>query len=150
MQVDQPPQLTDAVPVYDLERKAKLGLQLILPLYRHRRRRSDHDEVHPAPEQELTCDQARFDRLAEADIVRNQQVDARQTQRFAQREKLVGIEPDPRAEWRLKQVTVSGCRGSPSNCPDVRRQDVGAVGMTDANASPFILVENSLTNLSIP
>jgi hypothetical protein len=61
----------------DRECEPELGLKFILPLARHRWRRAHNDEIDAASEDELAQDQTGFDGLASADIVRDQQIDAR-------------------------------------------------------------------------
>ena len=80
---------------------------------RHRRRGCNDDEIDPAPQQQLARDEPRLDGLTEPDIVCNQQIDTRETQRLAQRQKLVGIQPNACPKRRLQQITVGGCRRSP-------------------------------------
>ena len=71
------------VAVDDRERQAELGLQLVLPLQGHRGRRGYEHEVDPPAPQELADHQPRLDRLAQADIVGDQQIDARKSSAFA-------------------------------------------------------------------
>jgi len=55
-----------------------------------------------------------LDRLPRADIVGDQEIDPGQAKRLAERQELVGVEVNAGAEWRLKEVTVGGCRGVPA------------------------------------
>ncbi len=73
-----PPQLGNPLPIDDLEGEAELGLELVLPLHRHGRRRRDDDEFDASPQQHLAHDKAGLDGLPEADVIGDQQVDARQ------------------------------------------------------------------------
>ena len=90
------------LPVDDREVETEFLRELVLPLQQHRSRRSDHDHVDAAPQQQFPHDQTGFDRLAEADIIGDQEVDARQFERLGERQKLVGIEPDAGAKGSLE------------------------------------------------
>ena len=83
------------------EGKTELALQLVLPLHRHGSRSGNDDVVNAPAQQKLARDEPGFDRLAETDVVSDQEVDPRQPQGLAQRQQLVGIEPDTGAERRL-------------------------------------------------
>ena len=71
--------------IVDREAQAEPRLQLVGPLPEHRRRRRDDDKIDAAAQQQLAQDQPGLDRLAEPDIVGDQEVDPRQLQRLAQR-----------------------------------------------------------------
>jgi len=86
-----PPQFLQMAGIDDLEGEAELALQLVAPLAGHRGRSDDHGIVDPAAQQQLAQDQPGLDRLAQPHIVGDQQVDARQPQRLAQGEQLIGI-----------------------------------------------------------
>src|SRR5262245_33406601 len=55
-------------------------LELVAPLQNHRRRTRDDRSAHLLPYQKLSKDQPRLDRLAESDVVGDEQVDARKEQ----------------------------------------------------------------------
>ncbi len=59
--------------------------QLVLPLQQHRGRSRDDDHLDAATQHQLLNDETGFHRLAEADIVGDQQIDAWQLQRLGQR-----------------------------------------------------------------
>ena len=106
----------------------------------HRRRRGNDDAADPLAHQQLADDQARLDRLAEADVVGDEQVDARQQQRLAQRLELVGVDPDAGAVRRLEQLRVGGGDGVPAQGVEVGRKGPRLVEpvLGDARpASPF-------------
>jgi hypothetical protein len=54
------------------------------------------------PQQKLAKDEPGLHGLAEADVVRDQQIDARKPQGLTQREELVRVEPDAGAKRRLQ------------------------------------------------
>ncbi len=94
--------------VEDLEHEAEALLELVLPLLEDRRRRGDDDGLRLLAQQQLAGDEARLDRLAEAGVVGDEEVDARQPERLAQRLHLVGVDLDAGAERRLEEVRVGG------------------------------------------
>ena len=82
------------LPVECFEEQAEPGLELVAPL-RHHRRRAHHDDVlHASAEEQLAGNEARLDRLAEADVIGDEEVDAREQESLAEGLELVGIEPD--------------------------------------------------------
>ena len=95
-------------PVENLEQEPEAVLQLSLPLLQHRGRRRDDDGVRLPAQQQLAGDEPRLDGLAEACVVGDEKVDARQPQSLAQRLHLVGVDADPCAERRLEETRVGG------------------------------------------
>ena len=89
-------------------------IQLILPLQNHRRRRGNDDAPDALPHQELADDQAGFNGLAKANVVRNKQVHPRQQQRLAERLELIGVDLDAGPVRRLEQRGVGGGDGVPA------------------------------------
>ena len=69
--------------VDDVEGEAELALQFVAPLAGHRGRGEDDGIIDAAAQQHLAQHQPGLDRLAQAHIVGDQQVDARQAQRLA-------------------------------------------------------------------
>ncbi len=84
--------------IEDRETQPEARLQLIRPLPKHRGRCRYDDEIDPPTQQQLAQNQAGFNRFAETDIIGDQQIDAGQQQRFAQRFELISVEPDTGAE----------------------------------------------------
>jgi hypothetical protein len=87
----RPPGVQEVLSVDDCEVEAELLSQLVLPLQQHRSRRRDNDHLDAAAQEQLSNDQTGFHRLAETDIVGDQQIDAWQFQRLGQRKKLIGV-----------------------------------------------------------
>ena len=139
----QAPQLADALAIDDVEGEAELALKLVLPLHRHGGRRGDDDEIDAPAQQQLARDEAGLDRLAEADVVGDQEVDARKPQRLAQRQELVGVKPDAGTERRLQQVAVGGGRRAPADRAHIRGENLGTIGRAAADARPSIFVEDA-------
>ena len=146
----QTPHLPYPLPVDDLEREPEFRFEFVLPLDRHRRRGRDDDEIDPTPQQQLARDKPRLDRLAEPNIVRDQEVDAGEAQRLAERQKLIGVEPNARPKRRLQEIAVSGCRRSPSYGAKVRGQNFRAVRKPRSDISPSVFVEHGRADLGVP
>src|SRR6266852_5720762 len=96
-----PPHACEVGAVQDLENEAEALLELGLPLLEDRRRCGDDDELRLLAKQELAGDEAGLDGLAEAGVVRDEEVDARESERLAQWLHLVGVDFDPSPERRL-------------------------------------------------
>ena len=95
----------DEVAVEHREGEAEARLQLVLPLQDDRRRARDDDAADLLAQEQLADDQPRLDGLAEADVVGDEEVDAGQQQRLAQRLELVGHHLDAGAERRLEEAS---------------------------------------------
>src|SRR5690606_23109182 len=78
--------------VEDFEREAEAALEFLFPLEQHRRGAGNDNLADLLPQQELPSNKTGFDRLAEADVVGDEQVDPWQQERLAERLQLVGIE----------------------------------------------------------
>lgn len=140
----------EPVAVDDRERKAEFGFQFVLPLHRHGRWGGDHREVNPPTQQQLAQDQPGLDRLAEAHIVGDEQIHARQAERLAQRQELVGIEADATAERRLEQVAVGRGGRVPLERPQIGREGGGIVGPVLGESGPDVAGECARTDLRVP
>lgn len=99
--------------VNDCKVEAEFLRELVLPLQQHRRWGRDNDQIDAPPEQKLAHHQSGLYYLAEADIIRDQEVHTWKRKSLPQRKQLVGIEPDPGTEWSLEQTSVRGGRGLP-------------------------------------
>lgn len=71
------PLLAHVLAVVDHERQAEPFLELLAPLRHDRWRCGDDDAVHALPHHELAKDESRFDRLAQAHVVGDEEIDAR-------------------------------------------------------------------------
>src|ERR1039457_3420554 len=80
--------------VEQLEHKAKTFLELVFPLLQNRGWRCDHDGLGLFAKEKLAGDETCLDRLAETRVVGNEEVDARQAERLAERFHLVGVDLD--------------------------------------------------------
>ena len=102
------PDLREVGAVEDREQQAEALFHLRLPLLQHRGGGSDNDGVDFLPEQQLARDEAGFDGLAEAGIVRDEQIDPWQPERLAERLHLVGVDLDSGTKRRLEEIRVRG------------------------------------------
>ena len=137
-----PPQGREMLAIDDHERQPELRLQLVLPLPDHPGRRRDQGEVHPPAKHHLAQDQPGLDGLAGADVVRDQQVDARQAQGLPKRQELVGVEPNSGPERRLKEVPIGSGRRTPTERPQVGREHGGIVGAGARDSIPALVAKD--------
>ena len=144
------PDVADALAIHDLGGEAELGLQFVAPLDGHRRRRGDQDEVDAPAQKQFARDEAGLDGLAEADVVGDQEVHARETEGLAKGEKLIGVQADAGAERRLKKVAIGGGGGAPADGAEMGGQDVGLVRKASAHAGPAVGVENPCADFGVP
>ena len=94
----------DISPVHNDEDQPEAVLQFPLPLLQHGGRRGDQDAFDLAPQQQFAGDQPRFNGLAKAGVVGDEQIDAGQAQGLAQRRHLIGVDLDAGPEGRLEQI----------------------------------------------
>jgi hypothetical protein len=146
----QAAQLGQALAVDDVEGQAKFGLQLVLPLQRHGGRCGHQNEVDPPPQQELAQDETGLYGLAETHVVGDQHIDARQAQRLAQRQKLVGIEPYAGAEGGLEQVAIGSGGGIPAHRAQVGAKRRRVVCALCGQRLPGVVPMHRRRNLGIP
>ena len=98
VQAVRAPDLGHPLAVDDDEVEAELLAHLVGPLHRQAWRTHDHHAAGPVPQQQFLDDQPRLDRLAQADVVGQQQVRPGRPQRAAQRLQLVGLHVGTRPE----------------------------------------------------
>ena len=113
--------------VHDDEVQAEFLAHLVAPLQGEARRAHDDDRAGPVAQQQLFDDEPRFDGLAQADVVGQQEVGARGRECPAQGLELVGLQGGARAEGRLEGFGVGGSDGAPAHGVDEGAQGVGAV-----------------------
>ena len=142
--------LVEVGAVEDLEDEAEALLELGLPLLEHRRRRGDDDRLGLLAQQQLARDQARLDRLAEAGVVGDEEVDARQAQRLAQRLHLVGVDLDAGAERRLEEVRVGGGDAVPAERVEEGRELARSVEALRREVLPALFLEDPPVELVVP
>jgi hypothetical protein len=109
------PQLPELSGVDDREAEAELGLHLLAPLERERGRADDDDAPCPVPQQHLLDDQAGLDRLAEAHVVGDEQVDPRHGEGAGDGFELVLLDRDAGPERGLERPGVGAGDGAPAD-----------------------------------
>ena len=124
--------------------------KFVPPLDRHGRRGCDDDEIDSPAEQQLAHDKPRLDRLAEADIVGDQKVHTRQSERFSQRQQLIGVKPNAGPKRRLQKVSIGRCRRAPADRSQVRRENFWIVGRATTNARPGVSFQYRRADFGIP
>ena len=137
-----PPGVQEVLAVDDGEVEAEFLRQLVLPLQQHRGRRRDDDHLNAAAQEQLSNDETGFHRLAEANIVGDQQIDARQLQRLGQGKKLVGVQPDARPKRRLKQLPIRRRGCPPFGRAQVSTQTLGPFEGLGQQGRPVVRVED--------
>ena len=136
--------------VEDREREAEARFHLVAPLLQHRRRTRHDDPVHAPAEQQFAGDQSGLDRLAEADVVGDEQVDPRQAQRLPQRFYLVGVDADSGAERRLEQVRIGRGDAVPRQRAQVGREQRRLVEVFPGDGLPAVVLQNPGVQLVLP
>ena len=132
------------------EAETELGLQLILPLAHHAGRSGNQDVVDAAAELSLRITRPASMVLLAPTSSAISRFTARQPERLAEREKLVGIEPDPGPEWRLKQILIGRSLRIPPQRPQITGENVGVVGARPGDALPSLLAKPLRIKLGIP
>ena len=141
---------SDILLVEDLEDHPEAGLQLVPPLEQHRRWARDDDVLHLLAKQQFAGDQPRLDRLAETDVVGDEEVHPRQPQGLAERLELVRVDPDSRSERGLEQVRVSGGDAVPAEGMEVGGEDPRIVEPALGHVLPGLASEEFRVHLLLP
>src|SRR6202040_3032905 len=109
------PQSFDLVRVDDAELETELLGHLDAPFLLQGGRAQHEDGAGPMAQEHLLDDEPGFDRLAEADVVGDQQVRARPVDRADEGIELGGPDADATTEGRLEVATVRVGRSAPPN-----------------------------------
>src|SRR5205823_6246141 len=133
--------------VENLKRQTKTGFEFVLPLVQHRRRAADNDLAGLLPQEKLARDQAGFDGFDETDVVRDEQIDARQPQGFPQWFQLVGVKTDARSKGRLEQTRICGNHAIPPQRVQVGGKQMRAVKSASCDSIPRFIGEDFAVNL---
>ena len=96
-------------------------------------------------QEQLLDDEACLDRLAQAGVVRDEEVHARESQRLAQRLHLVRIDLDARTEWRLKEIRVRRRDAIPAERVEEGRKLPGRIETLGATLLGLIYIPFMLT-----
>src|SRR5438046_2841118 len=86
----------DVITVEDLEREAEARLHLVPPLQQHRRRGRDGDLADLSPKEQLACDEAGLNGVAQPDVIGDEEIDPWQQKGLVQWLELVGVQSDAR------------------------------------------------------
>ena len=136
--------------VHDLEDQAEAGFEFVFPLQQHRGRAGDDDVVDATAQQQFGGDESCFDGLAEADVIGDEEVDARHEQRLAQRLELVGIDADTSAEGRLEEARIGGGDAVPAQAVDVGAEEADLIKAFGADAFPGVFTDDFGAQLHFP
>ena len=116
-----------SVAVDDAELQAELVAHLVAPLDLQRGGADDQHRARAVAQDQLLDDQARLDRLAQADVVGDQQVDARHLDGAHDRVELVVLDRDAAAERALAARDVGAWTRRPSARRRGRRRAAPAI-----------------------
>jgi len=125
-------------------------LELGLPLLQHRRRGRNDDGLGLPAQQQLTGDETGFDRLAQARVVGDEEVHAREPERFAKRLHLVGVDLDARPKRRLEQVRIGGCDAAPPQRMEEGGEPARRVEALAREVLPAFVFEYPAVDLVVP
>src|SRR5258708_35275540 len=107
--------LADAFAIDNSKFQPKLIAHFLLPLYLESRRTNNQNRSNPVTKDEFLNNEPSFDRLAEANVIRNQQVHAGHRKRTNYWVKLVLVDLDAATEGRMKLSIVGLGDGSPAH-----------------------------------
>ncbi len=95
--------------------ETKLLAHLVAPLELQRRRADNQDAAGAMTNEQVLGDQAGLNRLAQADIIGNQQIDSRHLNRPHHRVKLIILDLDPAAKRRLERPHIRRRHRAPAH-----------------------------------
>ena len=136
--------------VEDYEYEAEALLHLSLPLLQHGRGRRHHDRLCLLAKQQLTSNETGLDGFAEARVVGDEEIHARQAQRLAQRFHLVGVDLDAGSKRRLEEIRIGGGDAAPAQGVQEGAEVAGRVETPGADGAPRFLLQNAAVDLEIP
>ena len=111
----RPAKLAEQLAIDDAKLEAELLAQLIAPLQLQRRGADDERRARAMTQQQLLHDEPCLDRLAEADVIGDQQRRARHPQRAHERFELVVLDRDAAAERRLQRALIGARHRAPAD-----------------------------------
>ena len=120
-------QLLDVAHVDNPEIEAKLFQHLHAPLFLQRCGADDQDGAGTVPQQHLLYDEPSFNRLTQADVVGDEQIDAGHVDGAYQWIKLEVLNADAAAERRLQKTSVGIGGGTPANRVEKGFKGVGVI-----------------------
>ena len=138
------------VSVEDGEREAEAAVQLVAPLEDDGGRAGDDDLLHPLPHEQLADDEARLDRLPEADVVGDEEADARHAERLAERLELVGLDLYAGPEGGLHEARVGRGDAVPAEGVEVGREELRGVEAVLSHRRPAGARRDRRVDLALP
>jgi hypothetical protein len=138
----RPPCVQEVLSVDDGEVEAEFLGQLVLPLEQHRRRRRDDNHLDATPQEQLSNDKSRFNRLAQANVIGDQKIDAWQFERLGQGKKLVRVQSDARPKRCLEQLPIRGRCGAPLGRAQISPEALWPFEAPGQQGRPVIWVED--------
>jgi hypothetical protein len=145
-----PPAVGDEGPIEHREGEAKAGVELVAPLEDHGGRARHHDLADLLAHQELAQDEARLDRLADADLVGDEQVHPGEEERLPEGLELVGLRLDAGAIGRLEEPGIGRRDAVPPLDVQVRREPPRVVEALRHDAAPGRGAEDAGVDLALP
>ena len=130
--------------------EAEALLEFFLPLEQHRRRAGHYDFANLLAHQQLPRNQASLDGLSQADVIGNEEIHARQSQRLPQWFELIGVEPDARAERGLQEAGVGGSDAIPSEGIEIGGEVLRRIEAALGKPRPLFAGQDSSVQLSLP
>jgi len=143
-------ELAHRVGVHDAELQSEAVEHLLLPLHTKPGRAHHQHRARPMPQQELLRHQASLDRLAQPDVVRDQQVRSWHGQGAHDRVELVVLDRDARSEQRLQGGRVSGRDGAPAHGVEERVEPRGGVEPAWLGSGQLLVRDDSRARLELP
>lgn len=144
------PPLRDVPPIQHHERETEPLLELVAPLVDHGRRAGHQNPVDLLAHEQLAEDETRFDGLAEAYVVGDEQVDTREGQGFAKWLELVVHDLDASTVGCLEQPGIGGGDAAPAPGMEERAEGAGIVESPGFRDRPVGSGENFRVELGIP
>ena len=140
----------DVFAVEDDEGEAEADLHFGLPLGDDGGRAGDDDALDLLTHDHFAEDEAGFDGFAEADVVGNEEVDAREEQGFAEGFQLVGHDLDASAVGGLEEFGVGGGDEVPADGVEVGGEFVGRVEAAGGDVVPVGRAKNFGIDFALP
>jgi hypothetical protein len=138
------------VAVENLEGETEAVLQFVAPLEKHRGRAGRDDFLNATAQQEFGRDETGLDGLAEADIVRDEEVHARQPRRLVERFQLIRIDADASSERGLEESAVRRSHAVPPDRIQERREVPRLVESFVPDAFPCLLTGDEPVEFRLP
>ena len=136
--------------IQNLELEAEATGQFLLPLQQHRGRAAHDDLAYFLAQQKLAGDQAGLNGFAQADVIGDEEIYPRQSERLAQWFELVGIEPDTGAERRLEKAWIGGGDAVPSEGVQIGRETLRGIEAAFGQPPPVLAAADLSIEFVLP